>query len=172
MDIIGYSHHVTRYTTGGTRGEGIERPDRYRSLVEQSQGWPAGDCCVIVGHMIRTHRISSPDTPGIASLLFRFVVFLLLASTVPGCGDDSGPRDGSPSDSTMVDAPIDGGADGNLASEGEVCGSSMADQDAGARMCRPDLVCCYPCGIPGCLDRCQVPCDAGPACAGGCLLVP
>ena len=37
--------------------------------------------------------------------------------------------------------------------------------------CADGLVCCYPCGIPGCQDRCMVPCT-GSACSNGCPMLP
>lgn len=80
-----------------------------------------------------------------------------------GCGDDgAGP----------IDAAIDAvpGCDGACAHEGEVCGTSPADLDSGTLPCAPGLVCCYPCGIPDCADRCTTPCDRdGGACQeNGC----
>lgn len=49
--------------------------------------------------------------------------------------------------------------------EGAVC---EADAE-----CAEGLLCCYPCGIAGCPDRCTVPCgDDVPWCAGGCPLYP
>lgn len=47
---------------------------------------------------------------------------------------------------------------------GDPCG-----QDGGP--CKEGLVCCYPCGIPGCIFECSEPCDADePWCEGGCPL--
>jgi hypothetical protein len=49
---------------------------------------------------------------------------------------------------------------------GEPCGP-----DGG--QCKPELACCYPCGIPGCLFTCSTPCDGSePWCADGCPMVP
>ena len=56
---------------------------------------------------------------------------------------------------------------GNFAGAGDPCG-----QSANGRACAQGLVCCYPCGIPGCQYRCQTPCAAGPACINGCPLLP
>jgi hypothetical protein len=37
--------------------------------------------------------------------------------------------------------------------------------------CEPGLVCCYPCGVPGCTNQCMEPCyDSW--CSGGCPLYP
>lgn len=91
--------------------------------------------------------------------MHRAALFLAL---VAGCGD----RDGAP-----IDAPADAaiGCDGPCAAEGEACGTSPADLDAGALPCGPGLVCCYPCGIPDCVDRCVTPCAPGPGCQeSGC----
>lgn len=38
--------------------------------------------------------------------------------------------------------------------------------------CAVGEVCCYPCGTPGCENRCTAPCMDGPGCAGGCPLLP
>lgn len=49
--------------------------------------------------------------------------------------------------------------------EGAVC-----DADA---ECAEGLLCCYPCGIAGCPNRCTLPCDENvPWCAGGCPMYP
>jgi hypothetical protein len=74
-------------------------------------------------------------------------------------------------DARVIDAAVDAACGpGGCAAEGEVCGSSPADLDAGARPCGVGLVCCYPCGIPDCLDRCTTPCSPpGPGCQqSGC----
>jgi len=56
--------------------------------------------------------------------------------------------------------PQDAGAGGIPL--GGVCG---ADADGG--LCQAGLVCCYPCGIPGCMDQCTTPCTGGdPGCDG------
>lgn len=53
-----------------------------------------------------------------------------------------------------------------LGDEGALCGQSGGD-------CKPELVCCYPCGIQGCQWQCAVPCDEGEEwCAGGCPMLP
>ena len=53
-----------------------------------------------------------------------------------------------------------------LGDVGDLCGQSGGD-------CKPDLVCCYPCGIPGCQWQCAVPCDEDEQwCAGGCPMLP
>jgi len=54
-----------------------------------------------------------------------------------------------------------------LGGNGDPCG-----QSANGRSCAQGLACCYPCGIPGCVYRCQTPCAAGPGCVNGCLLIP
>ena len=49
---------------------------------------------------------------------------------------------------------------------GDLCGQSGGD-------CKPDLVCCYPCGIPDCQWKCAEPCDEDEVwCAGGCPMLP
>jgi hypothetical protein len=51
--------------------------------------------------------------------------------------------------------------------EGEECGADVEGE------CAPDLLCCYPCGIPGCHHVCTVPCDPNESwCAGGCPAYP
>ena len=53
-----------------------------------------------------------------------------------------------------------------LGDVGALCGQSGGD-------CKPDLVCCYPCGIPDCQWQCAVPCDEDEQwCAGGCPMLP
>ena len=93
-------------------------------------------------------------------------VLMILMLVVTGCGSTRSPTTDAP---IVFDAPP-AGCDGRCAEVGEVCGTSNADQDAGALPCRPGLVCCYPCGIPDCLDRCTEPCGpVGPGCQeGGC----
>jgi hypothetical protein len=70
-------------------------------------------------------------------------------------------------DACLIPGCPDGG---DTAGEGEVCGSSAVDRDAGARPCAEGLVCCYPCGIPDCADVCTRPCgEPGPGCqSDGC----
>src|SRR5262245_23088122 len=68
------------------------------------------------------------------------------AAAADGSGGDGG------ADAGIIDAAV--GPDGNFAGVGQVCGTSAADLDAGALPCEPNLVCCYPCGIPDCLDIC------------------
>ncbi len=47
---------------------------------------------------------------------------------------------------------------------GDPCGQNGGE-------CKESLVCCYPCGIPGCIFECSEPCDATePWCEGGCPL--
>jgi hypothetical protein len=85
----------------------------------------------------------------------------ILLGLLFGCGGHGSTR--------ADDASTTGSCDGGCAKAGEVCGSSPVDLDAGARPCEPGLVCCYPCGIPDCADRCTQPCTPGPGCqAGGC----
>ena len=53
-----------------------------------------------------------------------------------------------------------------LGDVGDLCGQSGGD-------CKPELVCCYPCGIQGCQWQCAVPCDEDEIwCAGGCPMLP
>jgi hypothetical protein len=49
---------------------------------------------------------------------------------------------------------------------GEPCGPDGGE-------CKSGLACCYPCGIPGCMFTCSLPCDPEePWCSGGCAMVP
>lgn len=91
-----------------------------------------------------------------------------LAMLLAACGGSSTPIDAAV-DAGATDATPGPDCDGGCAAEGEVCGASEADLDAGARPCGAGLVCCYPCGIPDCLDRCTTPCTPGPGCQeSGC----
>lgn len=50
-------------------------------------------------------------------------------------------------------------------------GGESGDPCSGSAECGPGLSCCYPCGIPGCMNVCEPSCAEGtPGCAGGCLL--
>ncbi len=50
--------------------------------------------------------------------------------------------------------------------QGEPCGQYGGQ-------CLSGLACCYPCGVPGCINVCQVPCDPQePWCANGCAMMP
>ena len=94
----------------------------------------------------------------------------VLALALVACGDSAARIDARPRD---PDAGVDAAAvdcDGGCAGVGEACGSSDVDLDAGARMCGPGLVCCYPCGVANCVDRCTAPCSPpGPGCQdNGC----
>jgi len=69
-----------------------------------------------------------------------------------------------------TDAGLDAGADPDAGTDlgdvGDPCGA-----DGGP--CKPELACCYPCGIPDCTWVCAVPCDpTEPWCAGGCPMLP
>jgi len=49
---------------------------------------------------------------------------------------------------------------------GDLCGPDGGD-------CKPELVCCYPCGIEGCQFQCTTPCDEDEIwCSGGCPMLP
>ena len=48
---------------------------------------------------------------------------------------------------------------------GDPCG------DSGQAACAEPLVCCYPCGMPGCHNQCATPCS-GPGCFSGCPALP
>jgi hypothetical protein len=99
--------------------------------------------------------------------MVRSMLLLGLGVGLMACGDGGSPVDAAgPVDAASADA-VD--CDGGCAAEGEACGTSDVDLDAGARTCAPGLVCCYPCGIPDCVDRCITPCTPGPGCQeGGC----
>ena len=81
----------------------------------------------------------------------RSLLALLVA--LAGCGDDKATADAG------IDA-ADCGPDG-CAAAGEVCGTTAVDLDAGARPCGAGLLCCYPCGVADCADRCTEPCTPG-----------
>ena len=71
-------------------------------------------------------------------------------------------------DLTQATPDLTQAPDGGWAQIGDPCGPSAA-----GLACAPGLACCYPCGIPGCSNRCQTPCPAGsPGCFNGCPLVP
>ena len=64
------------------------------------------------------------------------------------------------------------------AGPGEPCGLGSGDpaelasaSQAKSPRCAPGLVCCSPCGRPGCRPACMPPC-AGPGCYAGCRLLP
>ncbi|MBK9036194.1 MAG: hypothetical protein IPL61_33950 [Myxococcales bacterium] len=97
---------------------------------------------------------------------------IVLTLVLLGCGDSTTPIDAAVIDAATVDASVDAGApdcDGGCAGAGEVCGDSPVDLDAGARPCGAGLVCCYPCGVANCEDRCIAPCAPGSGCQeSGC----
>ncbi len=63
-----------------------------------------------------------------------------------------------------VDCRPDAGPDG--LPEGAACGGDLGT-------CAEGLSCCYPCGIPGCENRCEPTCAPGtPGCFDGCFLRP
>jgi hypothetical protein len=88
----------------------------------------------------------------------------------PAGGDSASGGDGARGDGPGTDGPPRADAAAGYADVGEVCGESDGARDAGARPCSPDLVCCYPCGIPDCLDVCFLPCgEPGNGCQrNGC----
>ena len=94
-------------------------------------------------------------------------LYLAIALTLVACDRRDAPIDGRAGDAgadAAVDAAFDAGldaaagCDGPCAGIGEACSSSDVDLDAGARDCAPGLVCCYPCGVANCVDRCIEPC--------------
>ncbi len=66
--------------------------------------------------------------------------------------------DAGPVDAGSADASVDVSTDGGGLPLGAECGSGAA--------CAEGLLCCYPCGIPGCVDRCSTPMG------GRCPLLP
>ncbi len=64
---------------------------------------------------------------------------------------DAGPRDAGPADVGTADA---GASDTGVADAGGLAAGSLCTADT---MCAPGLLCCYPCGIPGCMNRCGAP---------------
>lgn len=69
---------------------------------------------------------------------------------------------------TADDVALDDAADGTDATGG--VGAKC--QDPSDPPCGSGLVCCYPCGIPGCTNKCMTPCAEGPGCTNGCPLLP
>jgi hypothetical protein len=98
----------------------------------------------------------------------------LILVLVMGCGsDENNPVIDAPQPPDAALPVVDADevdCDGGCAGLNEVCGVSAADLDAGALPCGTGLVCCYPCGIPDCVDRCTTPCSPpGPGCQeNGC----
>ena len=83
----------------------------------------------------------------------RVVTMLALALALAGCGSaDRGAPDGAAAEGGLLDAQV------GLRQNGETCG-----QSAGGAACATGLLCCYPCGIPGCDFRCE-PRPAGGMC--------
>jgi hypothetical protein len=96
---------------------------------------------------------------------------LALVLLVACGGDENNPIIDAPSTPDAALPVVDASdCDGGCAGLNEACGVSPADLDAGALPCEAGLACCYPCGIPGCVDRCTTPCQPpGPGCQeNGC----
>ncbi len=74
-----------------------------------------------------------------------------------GACPDAGPVDAGRAD-VSVDVSADVSADGGGLPLGAECGSGAT--------CATGLLCCYPCGIPGCVNRCSTPMG------GRCPLLP
>lgn len=71
--------------------------------------------------------------------------------------------DVQPPEDSILDAPPDVEELGDI---GDLCGPDGGD-------CKPELVCCYPCGIEGCQFQCMTPCDEDEIwCSGGCPMLP
>jgi len=114
-------------------------------------------------------------------LRFGRLLLLLGLASLGGCGgvdqgsidagDASTASDGERADTAATDGTLafDGAFDGAFAGENDVCDTDPASS---LPACRPDLVCCYPCGIPGCDNICLVPCSDSMGCVGGCPLAP
>lgn len=79
-----------------------------------------------------------------------------------GCCDCAEGEETTRGDTTYVCAGGCYAPRGTLG-DGELCTSTSE--------CAEGSSCCYPCGIPGCMNQC-VPTCTGPGCAGGCPLVP
>lgn len=118
------------------------------------------------------------------------------AGLSPDGGTDAGPMADAGIDCSSVGcgaAPICGQAcdapcgccpctDGEEMGTGYVCeGGCFAPRGSGASgdpctttsACGAGLSCCYPCGTPGCSNRCEPTCNVGdPGCVGGCLQRP
>ncbi len=63
-------------------------------------------------------------------------------------------------------------SEADAADDATVTGAQVGDPCNGSfPACATGLVCCYPCGIPGCQDKCAVPCT-GAGCNGGCPMLP
>ena len=69
---------------------------------------------------------------------------------------DTGVADSAKTDTASSDT---GSSDGGGLGLGAKCGASSE--------CASGLLCCYPCGIPGCTNQCSLP-----APGGGCPLLP
>lgn len=91
---------------------------------------------------------------------------------------DITPACGCPTEITRADDDtIDDGAPARVECVAGQCVSTFGRASGAAcsaeQPCGPGLSCCYPCGIPGCENRCEPSCAEGdPGCAGGCLLRP
>ena len=70
-------------------------------------------------------------------------------STGPGTGTTDSTGTGTGTDTTGTDTGTGTTGGGGLG-EGEVC----QDNPDG---CAPGLLCCYPCGIPDCMNKCIKP---------------
>ncbi len=101
--------------------------------------------------------------------------------TVDAGDVDLGLVDAATEDALVVDASAeDAGAEDaavveDAGSEDAGAFLSLGDHCSGSAIpCGPGLSCCYPCGIPGCMNECTVTCSPGdPGCGGeGCYLYP
>ena len=75
------------------------------------------------------------------------------------------------------ESPFDAGSSESISegTHGAICAVGTRDRSRKRQVevvaCGPELACCYPCGIAGCVDQCMVTCS-GPGCFGGCGLFP
>ncbi len=116
---------------------------------------------------------------GVACIEQPYPGLCLPHSTAPGgCYDDTSCDPGETCQGAMVCDVMGGQLCGAMMASpgqcvdlppgdlGEPCGMYGGD-------CAQGLVCCYPCGVPGCINRCEAPCDPSePWCTDGCAAMP
>lgn len=90
-----------------------------------------------------------------------FIGAMCISPSSPCPADAQSSDVAQPNDTATdsIDATMSGGQPGDL------CG------EPGEATCSTSLVCCYPCGIPGCHNKCAVPCSDS-WCSGGCPMLP
>ena len=108
-------------------------------------------------------------------MLFKNSCFaILVASTVLIVADCGGSSSGGSGGSSSGGAAGTGGSGGSAGSTGGTVGGGGGGMDGGPRgdagpgelckidqECRQGLKCCYPCGIPDCMNACIEPLPGG-----------